>query len=134
MPSLQTIYKDALLFNALTKFMRSQYNEENILFLRDVKKINNHKNDDIENRIISIYNRYIKRGAEYQLNLSYGCFMDILSKKSQLIDYDLNQKCQIFDLCVNEIERLISISILPSFYNSSLFINVICKKVEALKM
>merc|ERR1719362_1064833 len=120
-PSLQTIFKDKLLLNALTEYMQSQYNEENILFLKSVKEITDHKYKDnkIDAKIISIYKRYIEQNAEYQINLSYHCYTNILSKGTEFVNFSLNEKYQIFDLCVAEIERLIITSILPTFFAST---------------
>eukprot|EP01083_Nonionella_stella_P285587 972167_1 len=123
-PTLPIIYKDELLLNTLTEFMTQSFNEENILFLQSVLALNNVTSKKIDSKIESIYALYINSNAEYQINLSYLCFTDILSKKGVFTAFDRTVKRNIFDLCVHEIERLIISSVLPSFYASKIFQNV----------
>jgi len=123
-PSLEIIFKDELLLKTLLIFAKKCYNEENILFLQSVKELNNYKNDQIDDKIISIYDDFIDEYAKYKINLSYKCSIDIISQSAQFTDYDLDKKRAMFAKCVHEIERLILTSILPKFYCSSLFQNI----------
>lgn len=58
-PSLRVIYDDALLLNALVKYMTRSYCAENIEFINSVKELNIKSDDDIDQHIHSIYDNYI---------------------------------------------------------------------------
>ena len=123
-PSLEAIYKDSKLLNALIRDMKKSYNLENITFLLSVKALKDlSKLADIESMIKSIYLLYIHTTAEAQVNLSYFCVINLQSKYERLGTLTLHEKQSIFDLCVQEIEYLINTSILSSFYKSSFFQN-----------
>merc|ERR1712113_38140 len=47
--------------------------------------------------------------------------MNIMSQKDKFINYDIEHKKEMFNLCVEEIENLIQTSVLGSFYVSSFF-------------
>eukprot|EP01083_Nonionella_stella_P190245 704637_1 len=135
-PSLNDICMDKHLSNALIEFMKRIYCEENILFLRAVQQFKceidqyihfesdsdlKHNQKDTDFQIISIYNTYILSNSQYQVNLSYGNFMDSLKRKEAVSTLTIHQKKEIFDDCVKEIQRLIMSSVLPSFYDSAEF-------------
>eukprot|EP01083_Nonionella_stella_P045968 123133_1 len=120
-PSLSTIWNDTFLFDALIKFTERSFSSENILFLQSVENLKRSNADNIDANILSIYDLYIQYGAQYQVNLSYACFMHVMSKRGAFKTLDMNQKYSIFDVCVDEIERLVVTSILSAFYSSSFF-------------
>eukprot|EP01083_Nonionella_stella_P049048 130822_1 len=121
-PSLRHIYDDKELLSALTVFMTRQYNEENILFLLSIRALNKTQNEtQINARIRDIYSEYILHDAPKQVNLSYDCFMNVLSLRDSFIQMDVTRKKAIFDFCVLEIEKLILTSILHGFYLSNEF-------------
>lgn len=129
-PSLCIIYKDELLLNALIAFCEKRYNAENILFLLAVRHLANDGIDDgdgMNEHIDSIYDLYIVSSAKYKINVSYACYMDVISKISTFRRMTMMEKCQLFNHCVDEIERLMAVSVLPSFYNSKYFQNVAAK-------
>eukprot|EP01084_Bolivina_argentea_P015095 28235_1 len=119
-PSLQIIYKDKLLLQTLIKFMTKSYNSENIFFILAVQKLQQ-TTKDLNSQISSIYNTYIIANASYQINISYHCFLNIMSKKCIFNTFDIKKKHSMFNECVYEIESLIITSILPSFYGSIMF-------------
>eukprot|EP01083_Nonionella_stella_P051343 136295_1 len=123
-PAIQVILNDPLLLTALTKFTELQYNSENIEFLTAVRGLQDKTVHNIDAEIIFIYNEYIMPNAPCQINVSYGCLMMSLNQKEQLMHCNLNQKRSIFEACADEIEYLVTISILPSFYHSLLFKSV----------
>eukprot|EP01083_Nonionella_stella_P190246 704638_1 len=135
-PSLNDICMDKHLSNALIEFMKRIYCEENILFLRAVQQFKceidqyihfesdsdlKHNQKDTDFQIISIYNTYILSNSQYQVNLSYGNFMDSLKRKEAVSTLTIHQKREIFDNCVDEVERLIMSSVLSPFYDSAEF-------------
>eukprot|EP01083_Nonionella_stella_P088199 245639_1 len=128
-PSLRAIWTDPLLFNALVQFCQKSFNSENILFLQSVKNLKRKPIDHLDKAITSIYDSFIQHGAQYQINLSSACFVNIMSKRSALIAFDAAQKYSLFDLCVAEIERLVVTSILSAFYCSSFF----CKAAKQIR-
>eukprot|EP01084_Bolivina_argentea_P152028 265263_1 len=134
-PDLQHICDDNELLHALITFMTKQYNQENILFLQAVHKLNNNirhillfsdefnivKVEKINVQIKCIYNQYILNNAAQQVNLASECFINIMNIHQRFTDFTLTQKSEMFAQCCNEISNLIKMSVLPSFYNSNEF-------------
>lgn len=120
-PSLEIMFKDKLLLNSLIAHSEQQYNSENILFLISIRELINGSNANINDQIESIYNLYIVASAKCKINLSYACYMDAISKISTFRGMTQMEKYKLFDICVKEIERLMLVSVLPSFYNSKCF-------------
>eukprot|EP01084_Bolivina_argentea_P317570 550629_1 len=122
--------------------MTAQYNEENILFLQSVNILKQNINDllmfnatnnivkieKINVEIMYIYNKYITHTAEKQINLSYQCFTNINILQQKFKSFSLNEKANIFDNSVNEIQNLIQNSIIPSFYTSQEFQSIATKR------
>eukprot|EP01084_Bolivina_argentea_P145433 254909_1 len=128
-PSLNTISSDSRLLPALITFMERSYNEESILFLQSVRQLNSqlrqpHRNEmDIDYAIRSIFLRYIAASAEYQINLSYACSQKTtkMCETQSLSTYSMDQKRNIFDAAVAEVNRLMVNSVLGLFYDSREF-------------
>ena len=122
-PSLHIMLNDDILLDALTKHMESMYNAENILFLIAVRKFKSANLCDIDSQITAIYNLYIKQYAKQQVNLSHYCLMNTMANYQQLHTGTLStiEKTNIFDQSVEEIESLISKSVLASAYHSQSF-------------
>lgn len=57
----------------------------------------------------------------FQVNLSYDCFMNSLSRREEISTLSVSKKKIIFDIAVDEIERLILSSVLGPFYDSAEF-------------
>ena len=62
-PALRVIYDDALLLNALVKYMTRSYCAENIEFINSVKELGIKNEGDIDQHIHSIYSSYIGPNA-----------------------------------------------------------------------
>lgn len=124
-PSLRVIYDDALLLNALVKYMTRAYCAENIEFINCVKALRIKNANTIDPHILCIYNTFIGPTAPRSINLSYDCLMDILSKREQLPSLSVAAKREMFGLCIHEIEKLILSSVLYLFYESDEFQTVV---------
>ena len=109
-PTLEQIYEDEEILNALIAFMTKQYNEENILFLESARSLtSNEKTEKIDSEILSIYNLYISDTATKQINLSWACSMNIqhVILREKWTEYTLDRKQKILSECISEIERLL---------------------------
>eukprot|EP01084_Bolivina_argentea_P117523 208701_1 len=132
-PSLETIYDDDELLSALIAFMKRSYNEESIFFLQSVHQLNTKINAlcqpsksgeiAINNQIRSIFELYIAPSAEYQINVSYNCLVNTTQRcqPDNISAYTMNEKKQIFNESVTEIEQLMVRSVLSLFYRSDEF-------------
>lgn len=116
--------------------------EENILFLRSVYGFNgmidnfekfpsDARMEQINKSITSIYNLYVKVGAEKELNVSYGCRQEAKSHmhENAFKTYPLEQKKKLFERCAAEIEHLIQISVLDMFLKSDPSADAKCAQI-----
>eukprot|EP01083_Nonionella_stella_P066679 175818_1 len=134
-PDLDFILDDEEILQELITYMTKQYNEENILFLESIGKLECNINellmfdeaidpvtiDKINVEIAIIYATYITHDAHRQVNLSSACRTEIMSHYQQFKALTLKQKADMFIQCGNEISQLIQRSILSWFYQSNGF-------------
>ena len=137
-PKLEYIFVDKQLLTKLKNHMTRQHNEENLLFLQSVYKLNVLidnlllfssdlnvvKHAQINNLIASIYDQYVQTNAEKQINVSYASFNNVITHQFKFREYSLSQKRDLFKECMVEIEKLIQMSILSGFYLSDDFQSV----------
>eukprot|EP01083_Nonionella_stella_P170137 578331_1 len=135
-PNLDFILNDEELLEQLIGFMTKQYNEENVLFLEAVSRLESNINEllmfdcdvnlvaeeKINVEIASIYATYIIHDAHKQVNLSSQCFSEIMSHYQRFDKaMTLKDKAAMFIKCGKEISQLIQTSVLSWFYQSDEF-------------
>lgn len=139
--------------DALTRFMTKQYCAENILFLQRVHYLNEmvegiammamspflNRPEDHEPHspilhkvhcsMFEIYSVFIADSAPQQINLKYAVRSRIQcifsADTDALSEYTLYQKRHLFDECIAEIEHLVNVSVLPGFYRSPEFLDLL---------
>eukprot|EP01084_Bolivina_argentea_P100513 180436_1 len=134
-PNLDFILDDEELLIQLIHFMVKQYNEENVLFLEALSRLECTINElvmsdaiitsateyKINHHIQRIYSTYITKDAHRQVNLSYQCWTEIMSHYDDFQALSLPQKADMFIQSGNEIATLVRLSVLGGFYRSDEF-------------
>ena len=155
-PLLPEIYAHPPLLIALQAFMERIFCVENLLFLQSARRCHALMDDlleladgdggdlleeahmvrqlkRIDAELASIFDAFIVRNAQFQINVSYDCLRRALAGRQQLRALALEAKRHVLVPCVEEIEKLMLSSVLSPFYESAEFTSLARQRLQRLR-